>query len=187
MNKHELMQLAEHGVRQRLSELQAEINKLARAFPHIVNHQGGGTPAVLPLAFKATTGVRKTIADRTEEVRVFLSTHPGATTREIARAVGLSNNHVLKVAAPVATIARRGNTSGTWTLKGTAARAMTNGSGTSATTGWDKARKAKFARAQKKRWAEMSPAEKKARQAKMVAGRAKPSHDVRNAAAEATE
>lgn len=55
MNKSQLLKYAEEGVRQRLQEIQVEINALARDFPHIVCHADGSVPAVTPITAKAAS------------------------------------------------------------------------------------------------------------------------------------
>ena len=52
MKKADLMKYAEQGVRDRLKEIQTELNALAKDFPHIVGNGDGAVPAVLPLAEK---------------------------------------------------------------------------------------------------------------------------------------
>ena len=52
MNKEQLLKLAEAGVKQRLQEIQIELNNLARLFPHLVMNQDGSMPAVAPVNLK---------------------------------------------------------------------------------------------------------------------------------------
>ena len=90
MTKDQLLKLAEHGVRVRLQEIQAELNQLAYDFPHIVNNQNGTTPAVLPLETKKKNAghggnrTGKPHADRLDEMRRTLHTHPGSTVDQLA-------------------------------------------------------------------------------------------------------
>jgi hypothetical protein len=123
MTKDQLLKLAEHGVRQRLSELQAEINELAEQFPHIVGNQDGSVPAVLPLTMK-TKQVRqtKTADERRAEIRRTLTTHPGSTTAQLAAMLHVHKSTAYAFVRQVARSerSRTGHRSepGRWFLKG---------------------------------------------------------------------
>ena len=101
MSKEVLRKFAEHGVRQRLAEIQQELNDLARDFPHIVCDQDGAVPAVLPVTMKPTRpqGKKSQVprATRLAAIRAYLVDHPGATTNEVAAAQGLSNGQALQL------------------------------------------------------------------------------------------
>jgi len=107
MKKDELMKYAEQGVREELSRMQLKINELARLFPHIVCHQDGSVPAIVPITMKATTNGtgKKTVrpkAERLEQITKFLKQNPGASTREIGAAINIVPTHVLKLAREIA-------------------------------------------------------------------------------------
>jgi hypothetical protein len=55
MNKSDLLKLAEYGVKERLRQIQAELNDLNRNFPHLVQNLDGSLPSVLPLEHKNGT------------------------------------------------------------------------------------------------------------------------------------
>jgi hypothetical protein len=54
ITRDELLRYAAHGVRDRLHQMQKELNELARLFPDIVCHQDGTVPSVLPIELKPT-------------------------------------------------------------------------------------------------------------------------------------
>jgi hypothetical protein len=110
MNKAILKQYAEAGVRNRLREMQKELDLLAREFPSIVKNADGSMPSVVPIELKATTGngngwggarVKqagtpttfrgryKKRDQRRVEAAAYLKAHPGATATQIATALGL--------------------------------------------------------------------------------------------------
>jgi len=124
ITKADLLKLAEPGIRVRLAEIQAELNELARAFPHIVKNADGTVPSVIPIVPKASSNgarpqkalrpqnaaPRKPQAERLADIRAFLTTHPGSSARAIGEAVGLSANQAFKLAAMIAKAQTRGNT-----------------------------------------------------------------------------
>jgi len=52
MNRHDLLRYAEAGVRERLRDIQRELEMLARDFPHLVRNADGSLPSVLPVTKK---------------------------------------------------------------------------------------------------------------------------------------
>jgi hypothetical protein len=96
MTKDELMKLAEEGVRVELRAIQARLTELAKAFPHIVGHQDGTVPAVLPVELKKKSGYaaaqlkRRPMAESVALVHDFLKANPGAPTSEVQRILGLA-------------------------------------------------------------------------------------------------
>ena len=52
MNRETLKQYAEFGVRERLREIQRELEILARDFPHLVRNADGSLPSVIPTTAK---------------------------------------------------------------------------------------------------------------------------------------
>ena len=99
MKKDQLLKYAEAGVRNRLADIQAELNDLARDFPHIVKNHDGSMPVVAPVEVKPTRGggPKRPPGHSREAVRAYLANHPGATTVEIAAAVGLDRGFALKL------------------------------------------------------------------------------------------
>lgn len=108
MNKAELMKFAEHGVRVRLSEIQLEINALARAFPHIVQNADGSIPSVVPIEAKpgvvahngvtheaARPAVRMKRADQLKRVALYLSAHPNASSNDITKELSITKSSAL--------------------------------------------------------------------------------------------
>jgi hypothetical protein len=58
--------------------------------------------------------------ERMDQIRAFLTDHPGATTDQIAKGIGVRSNSILKLARGVATPTRNsGKDQWAWTLKGT--------------------------------------------------------------------
>lgn len=122
MKKDELMKYAERGVRDELEAMQAKINELARLFPHIVCHQDGTIPAVLPIRDKAPrmlwtepaagavpgaarkerTTERIPRAQREAAARAWLAKYPkGATSKQYADDAGISVAHAHKLLSAV--------------------------------------------------------------------------------------
>jgi len=107
MNKETLLKYAESGVRDRLQEIQLEINELARLFPHIVNHQDGSIPAVVPIMPKVKSkpngkagrveAVRVPEAQRLATLRAFLTEVPGSNTHQIAAHLGVATSYANKL------------------------------------------------------------------------------------------
>lgn len=107
MNKTELLKYAEHGVRVRLSEMQLEINALARTFPHIVKNADGSIPSVLPIEAKPHVAVHNGSGPtapkqralsreaRRPQIEAFLKAHPGATTKDVQKHLGVSSSNAL--------------------------------------------------------------------------------------------
>lgn len=67
MNKAQLLKYAEHGVRERLQEIQLEINALARDFPQIVCHADGSVPAVAPIVAKVVKAKNVKLSNHQKE------------------------------------------------------------------------------------------------------------------------
>ena len=174
MTKAELLKYAEHGVRERLREIQLEMNSLAKLFPHIVGNQDGSVPAVLPLSTKAATTpagqVKQSRSERLAAIRAFLQRHPGATTQQIGEGVGLGSTRVLMIIRDVAKLTNtpKARVAGTWVLKGSAAPAPVNGR-----PAMDAKRKAQLSKQMRSMWANMSKAKRTAHLAKLALARKK--------------
>ena len=84
MKKADLMRYAEQGVRDRLTEMQAEINALAKAFPHIVRHQDGSIPAVAPVIVTKPKKVKPNGAESPQR-RAFHALPKAERDRRIAK------------------------------------------------------------------------------------------------------
>ncbi len=133
MIKANLMKLAEYGVRQRLQEMQLELNALARDFPKIVCHADGTVPQVSALELKPGNGSAsngeyepgKKRRGRAENLRMiveFLQGNPNAPIRAISEHLGYQTPNSIR--AYLETVARNtvkhvpGSTqSSRWVLK----------------------------------------------------------------------
>jgi hypothetical protein len=151
MNRETLKRYAEFGVRERLREMQRELETLARDFPHLVRNADGSLPSVLPLVAKAraqaaakkhaiphartlpTPAGRRhpEIAARIDAVRRYLHAHPHGATRAELLAVagyhtenGAFNDRILR---KIARETRTGTAPARWHLK----TAPSNGHGAS--------------------------------------------------------
>jgi hypothetical protein len=157
MNRETLKQYAEFGVRERLREIQRELETLARDFPHIVRNADGSLPSVIPITAKpgrprerfvlepdqptrpapaaraAHSSPHTPRADDLDRARRYLAAHPGAATVEIYRAAGHRGNastHFRQILRAIARPEQRG-TRMHWTLKDAPAA---NGNGHQAPT-----------------------------------------------------
>ena len=136
LSKKALMKYAEPGVRERLREIQRELDGLARDFPHLVKNADGSMPSVLPMvhtkkkknAFAAmapghngsSNGHGRSTDDR---VRAVLAAHPGGiTAQDIATAIGIGGANSSfrdRYLRPIARYVKgAGRTPGRWFLKG---------------------------------------------------------------------
>ena len=95
MNKETLKKYAEAGVRERLREIQHELDDLARDFPHLVQNADGSHPSVLPLELKPKKGRSSSNGNgnghggRYAAIVAILKAHPNSTTKQIAKRAGI--------------------------------------------------------------------------------------------------
>lgn len=135
MTPEQLMKYAEHGAKNRLVEIHTELNELAQHFPAVVSaftSQVKFAPKARPATAKPNGSVphtskpngvvpvkRQSSLTRMVALERYLAAHPGATTPELATAMGVTSNRILVIAPRVAKGSRRGSgrTPMTWTLK----------------------------------------------------------------------
>ena len=100
MNKELLRQYAEAGVRNRLKDIQKELDELYREFPSVVANQNGSIPTVSPLEWKPGRAAPADNAGRMgrlatdptiAKIAAYLTTHPGALTKDIAAGTGFQS------------------------------------------------------------------------------------------------
>ena len=100
MNKNELMKLAEQGVIKRLAEIQDEINKLARAFPHLVQNENGSLPSVAPITRKPK---RKSNPDLSAKRKAYWANMPPKKRAAMLKKMIAARNKTRQLKAKTAT------------------------------------------------------------------------------------